>query len=40
MFYNEPEFLPVWRAHYRAQIDAGHGYVIDHGSDDGSVAAA
>ena len=40
MVYNEPDFLPVWAAHYRASIGAAHCYVIDHGSDDGSVAAS
>jgi hypothetical protein len=40
MVYNEPDFLPVWAAHYRAQVGAEHCYVIDHGSDDGSVNSA
>ena len=40
MVYNEPDFLPVWAAHYRAAVGAEHCYVLDHGSDDGSVAAA
>jgi hypothetical protein len=39
MVYNEPDFLPVWAAHYRRAVGAAHCYVIDHGSDDGSVAA-
>jgi hypothetical protein len=39
MVYNEPDFLPVWAAHYRAVVGADHCYVIDHDSDDGSVAA-
>jgi hypothetical protein len=37
MVYNEPDFLPVWAAHYRAAVGANHCYVIDHGSDDGSI---
>jgi hypothetical protein len=40
MTYNEPDFLPVWAAHYRQAVGAEHCYVIDHGSDDGSVAAS
>ncbi len=40
MVYNEPDFLPVWAAHYRKAVGAAHCYVIDHGSDDGSVAAS
>ena len=40
MVFNEPEFLPVWAAHYRAAVGAEHCYVIDHGSDDGSVNAS
>ena len=40
MSYNEPDFLPVWAAHYRATVGAEHCYLIDHGSDDHSVAAA
>jgi hypothetical protein len=39
MVYNEPDFLPVWAAHYRAAVGAPHCYVFDHGSDDGSVDA-
>jgi hypothetical protein len=39
MVYNEPDFLPVWAAHYRAAVGWEHCYVIDHGSDDGSVEA-
>ena len=40
MVYNEPDFLPVWAAHYRAAVGAEHCYVVDHGSDDGSVDTA
>ena len=40
MVYNEPDFLPVWAAHYRAAVGAEHCYVLDHGSDDGSVDAS
>jgi hypothetical protein len=40
MVYNEPDFLPVWAAHYRAAVGSEHCYVIDHGSDDGSVDAS
>jgi hypothetical protein len=40
MVYNEPDFLPVWAAHYRAAVGTQHCYVIDHGSDDGSIDAS
>jgi len=40
MVYNEPDFLPVWAAHYREAVGAEHCYVIDHGSDDGSIEAS
>jgi hypothetical protein len=40
MVYNEPDFLPVWAAHYRAAVGAEHCYVIDHGSDDASIDAS
>jgi hypothetical protein len=40
MVYNEPDFLPVWAAHYRAAVGAAHCYVVDHGSDDGSIEAS
>jgi len=40
MVYNEPEFLPVWVAHYCAAVGAENCFVLDHGSDDGSVDAA
>jgi hypothetical protein len=40
MVYNEPDFLPVWATHYRAAVGAEHCYVVDHGSDDGSIEAS
>jgi hypothetical protein len=40
MVYNEPDFLPVWARHYRAALGAEHCYVIDHGSDDDSIASS
>jgi hypothetical protein len=40
MVYNEPDFLPVWARHYRTVLGAEHCYVIDHGSDDESIAAS
>lgn len=40
MVYNEPDFLPVWAAHYRAAVGAENCFVLDHGSDDGSVDAS
>ena len=40
MVYNEPDYLPVWAAHYRRAVGAEHCYVIDHGSDDGSLHAS
>ena len=38
MVYNEPVFLPIWRAHYGKVAGEARCYVIDHGSDDGSTA--
>jgi len=38
MVYNEAALLPVWLRHYAAQVGAAHCYVVDHGSDDGSVS--
>jgi len=38
MVYNEPEFLPIWLAHYARQVGAENCFVMDHGSDDGSTA--
>ncbi len=40
MVYNEPVFLPVWLRHYAGQAGAANCFVLDHGSDDGSTAAA
>ena len=37
MIYNEPVWAPVWVRHYARQVGAAHCYVLDHGSDDGSV---
>jgi hypothetical protein len=39
MAYNEHENLPLWVAHYRQGVPNGALFVIDHGSDDGSVLA-
>jgi FkbM family methyltransferase len=36
MVYNEPVFLPMWRAHYGNMVGEANCYVVDHGSDDGS----
>ena len=36
MVYNEPDYLPIWLAHYSRQVGAENCYIIDHGSDDGS----
>lgn len=36
MVYNEPNFLPIWCAHYSRQLGAENCYIIDHGGDDGS----
>ncbi len=38
MVYNEPEYLPLWCAHYGAEFGPEHCYIIDHGSDDGSTS--
>ena len=37
MAYNEPIYAPIWLRHYARQVGAAHCYVIDHGSDDGSL---
>jgi hypothetical protein len=37
MAYNEGVNLPIWRDHYRRTLPHGELFVIDHGSDDGSV---
>jgi hypothetical protein len=39
MAYNEPDFAPLWAAHYAAELGAANCFVVDHGSDDGSLAA-
>lgn len=39
MVHNEPEFLPLWLAHYGRELGRDNLYVVDHGSDDGSTAA-
>ncbi len=36
MAYNEPVFLPLWKAHYGQQLGLENIFCIDHGSDDGS----
>ena len=36
-FYDEPDYLPVWLRHYAREIGPAHCYLLDHGSDDGSV---
>ena len=35
MVHNEPDFLPIWAAHYARQVGEAHCYVIDHGSTEG-----
>jgi len=37
MVYNEPEFFPIWRRYYASQFGEQNLFVIDHGSDDGSL---
>ena len=37
MSYNEPDWAPVWARHYASELGASHCYVVDHGSDDGSL---
>ena len=37
MVYNEPEYLPIWCRYYGAQLGPEHCYIIDHGTEDGSV---
>ena len=39
MAYNEPDFAPLWAAHYAAELGARNCFVVDHGSDDGSLDA-
>ncbi len=37
MAYNEPDFAPIWAAHYAAELGASHCYIVDHGTTDGSL---
>jgi len=37
MVYNEIDFMPIWLRHYSSQVGAESCFIIDHGSDDGSV---
>jgi hypothetical protein len=37
---NEPVFLPLWLRYYTKHFEPADVYVLDHDSDDGSVAAA
>ncbi len=37
MSYNEPIWAQVWARHYAHQVGAEHCFLMDHGSDDGSV---
>jgi len=37
MVYNEPEYLPIWLKYYCSQVGAENCYIIDHGTDDGSI---
>lgn len=39
MLYNEPDFVTIWARHYSAQVGAKNCYIIDHGTDDGSIDA-
>ena len=39
MAYNEPDFVGLWAAHYGAEVGARNCFVVDHGSDDGSLEA-
>ena len=38
MVFNERHFLPMWIAHYGAQLGHENLYVVDDGSDDGSTS--
>ena len=38
MVFNERYFLPIWIAHYSAQVGRENLYVVDDGSDDGSTS--
>ena len=37
MMYNEPVWARVWARYYARQVGAAHCFVLDHGSDDGSL---
>ena len=37
MTYNEPDFAGLWAAHYGAEVGARNCFIVDHGSDDGSL---
>lgn len=37
MVYNEPEYLPIWCRYYGSILGPENCYVIDHGTDDGSI---
>lgn len=37
MVYNEPEFVPIWIKYYGSIFPQSQLYIIDHGSDDGSL---
>ena len=37
MAYNEPDFAAIWCRYYAAELGARNCYIIDHGSDDGSL---
>ena len=39
MAYNEPVWAPIWARHYAAQFGPEHCYLLDHGTDDGSLDA-
>lgn len=38
MTYNEPEFVPLWLAHYARQVGRENCFILDDGSSDGSTA--
>ncbi|MFC7543400.1 glycosyltransferase family 2 protein [Siccirubricoccus deserti] len=37
MVYNEPEFVPIWVKYYGSIFPQEQLYIIDHGTDDGSL---
>jgi FkbM family methyltransferase len=39
MVYNESYFLPIWLRHYGAHLGLDNLFVVDHGSDDGSITS-